>query len=194
MTAPGEKRPPRGWRSGLTREEFEALLAALDPDREAAGEKYETIRRKLIRLFEWRGCDSPEDLADVTISRVAKRIVEGVDVCSSGYFYGVAHLVYKEEWRRVAREQRALERGDWPPCQPEEEPEEDQRLACLNRCLGQLPPGEKNLLLRYYQGDDKIRNRKDLCRERNISINALRIQVHRVRRKLESCVRDCLDR
>ena len=41
---------------GMTPEEFEALLAQLDPDRERAGERYETIRRKLVRLFEWRGC------------------------------------------------------------------------------------------------------------------------------------------
>jgi DNA-directed RNA polymerase specialized sigma24 family protein len=179
-----------------TRLEFEALLAALDPDREQAGLKYETIRSRLIRLFEWRGCKSPEDLADVTISRVAKRIYEGVRFENEpfSYFCGVAHLVHKEFLRSVAREQKAFDRGDWPPQQPEAEPEDEQRLSCLNRCLGQLPPGEKDLLLRYYQGGDNIRNRKDLCRERDTTINALRIQVHRVRRKLESCIRDCLGR
>ncbi|HYO12991.1 MAG TPA: hypothetical protein VE685_07350 [Thermoanaerobaculia bacterium] len=179
----------------MTREELEALLAALDPDPERAAEKYEIIRRKLIRLFEWRGCESPEDLVDETFDRVAKRIVQGVDVRSSGYFYGVAHLVYKESWRRAAREQRALDQGDWPPRQPEEEPEDDRRLTCLRRCLDQLPDHEKQLLRRYYQGENNIRNRKDLCRELGVStINALRIRVHRVRRKLESCIHDCLGR
>jgi DNA-directed RNA polymerase specialized sigma24 family protein len=181
----------------MTREELEALLAALDPDPERSADKYEIIRRKLIRLFEWRGCESPEDLADTTIDRAARRLHEGVKIHSDdpfSYFCGVAHLVYKEAWRRAAREQTALEGGNWPPRQPEDEPEDDQRLSCLNRCLGKLPLDEKNLLLRYYHEGNNIRNRKDLCRERNISINALRIQVHRVRRKLESCVRDCLDR
>lgn len=179
----------------MTREELEALLAALDPDPERAAEKYEFIRRKLIRLFEWRGCESPEELADKTLDRVAKRIHQGVPVQSDGYFYGVAHLVYKEDWRRAAREQRALERREWPPRQHEdEEPEDDRRLACLRRCLDQFPDDEKKLLRRYYQGENNIRNRKDLCRERGISINALRIQVHRVRRKLERCIHDCLGR
>jgi DNA-directed RNA polymerase specialized sigma24 family protein len=178
----------------MTRQELDALLGALDPDRERAGERYETIRRRLIRLFEWRGCGSPEDLADVTLSRVARRIVEGVEIRSSGYFYGVAHLVHKEFLRHVTREQKALEGGDWPPRQPEEDPEDERRLACLQRCLDQLPDDEKDLLRRYYQGGNNIRNRKDLCRERGISINALRIQVHRVRRRLESCVHDCLAR
>lgn len=180
----------------MTPEELDALLASLHPDREQAAEMYETIRRKLIRLFEWRGCESPEDLTDETFNRVARRLSEGVEVRSSnfGYFYGVAHLVYKEVRRRAAREQRALEGGEWPPRQPEEEPEDDRRLACLRRCLDQLPPDQKNLLLRYHQGESNIRNRKDLSRELGIPINALRIRVHRVRRKLESCVRDCLGR
>ena len=104
---------------GLTPEGFDALLAQLNPDRERAGEIYETIRRKLVRLFEWRGCGSPEDLTDETINRVARRLAEGVELRSSdpyGYFCGVAHLVYKEVLRRASREHRALvEGGGWPP-------------------------------------------------------------------------------
>ena len=51
----------------MNRDELEALLKFLDPDRERAGERYETVRSRLIRLFEWRGCSSPEDLADEEI-------------------------------------------------------------------------------------------------------------------------------
>lgn len=182
----------------MTPEELDALLASLHPDREQAAQIYETIRRKLIRLFEWRGCVSPEDLADDTMDRVARRMAEGVTLHSKdpfSYFCGVAHLVYKEVWRRAAREQKALEKGDWPPHQPEEDPEDDdRRRACLHRCLNQLPSDQKTLLLRYYQGESNIRNRKDLCQELGIPINALRIRVHRVRRKLEACVFACLGR
>lgn len=184
---------------GLTPEGFEALLAQLDPDRERAGELYETIRRKLVRLFEWRGCASPEDLADETINRVARRLGEGIELRSNdpyGYFCGVAHLVYKELLRRASREQRALASGDWPPACAEEEPS-DVRLDCLRRCLAQLPADQRDLILRYYhgksdQGEGNIRNRQELARESGIEMNALRIRVHRVRRKLESCVHACL--
>ncbi|HEY3571972.1 MAG TPA: RNA polymerase sigma factor [Thermoanaerobaculia bacterium] len=184
---------------GLTPEGFEALLAQLDPDREKAGMLYETIRRKLVRLFEWRGCASPEDLADETINRVARRLGEGVELRSNdpyGYFCGVAHLVYKELLRRASREQRALASGDWPPACEEEEPS-DVRLDCLRRCLAKLPPDQRDLILRYYhgksdQGEGNIRNRQELAREAGIEMNALRIRVHRVRRKLESCVQACL--
>lgn len=194
---------------GLTPEGFEALLSQLDPERERAGEIYETIRYKLVRLFEWRGCTSPEDLADETINRVARRLAEGIELRSNdpyGYFCGVAHLVYKEVLRRASRESRALASGGWPPAANEEEPS-DARLECLRRCLAELPPDQRDLVLQYYQGnnyqgnnyhgkneqgENNIRNRQQLAREAGIPMNALRIRIHRVRRKLESCVHACL--
>ncbi len=191
-TGPGGLAGPEG----LTPEGFEALLARLDPDRERAGELYEHIRQKLLRLFEWRGCESPEDLADETFNRVAKRVAEGLEFRAADpytYFCGVAHLVYKEVWRRNARDQKALlEGGEWPPAPPEDEPEDDRRLGCIRRCLDRLPADQRRLLLQYYQGENNIRSRKGLSQELGIPINALRIRVHRVRRKLEDCVAGCL--
>jgi DNA-directed RNA polymerase specialized sigma24 family protein len=178
----------------LNRDNLDALLRMLDPDRNRAAEKYEIIRRKLIRLFEWRGCEFPEELTDVTFNRVAKRMSEGIPVETPlSYFYGVAHLIYKEEWRRVAREQKILNSGDWrPPSPPEEEPD-DRRLVCLKKCLEQLPADQRHLLLEYHKGEEgNIRNRKRLADELGIPINALRIRVHRVRRKLEDCIESCL--
>jgi RNA polymerase sigma-70 factor (ECF subfamily) len=193
--------PPAERLQGLTPEGFDALLAQLDSDRERAGELYETIRRKLVRLFEWRGCASPEDLADETINRVARRLAEGVELRSSdpyGYFCGVAHLVYKEVLRRASREHRALaEGGGWPPPACDDEPS-DRRLDSLRRCLEHLEPDQRVLVLRYYQGksdqgksaqgESNIRQRQRLATEVGIPMNALRIRVHRIRRKLESCV------
>jgi DNA-directed RNA polymerase specialized sigma24 family protein len=185
---------------GLTPEAFEALLRQLAPERERAGELYEIIRHKLVRLFEWRGCASPEDLADVTFNRVARRLEEGVELRSNdpyGYFCGVAHLVYKEVLRKAAREHRALVGGDWPPPACEDEEPSDHRLDCLRRCLAELPPDQRDLVLRYYQGksdqgESNIRSRQRLAREEGIPMNALRIRVHRIRRKLESCIHACL--
>lgn len=187
---------------GLTPEAFEALLRQLAPERERAGELYEIIRHKLVRLFEWRGCASPEDLADVTFNRVARRLAEGVELQSNdpyGYFCGVAHLIYKEVLRKAAREHRALMSGDWPPPAAEEDEPSDARLECLRRCLAELPPDQRDLVLRYHHGkndpgESNIRNRQQLASEAGIPMNALRIRVHRVRRKLETCVHACLGR
>jgi DNA-directed RNA polymerase specialized sigma24 family protein len=182
--------------NGLTPEEFEALLAQLHSDRDRAAEIYETIRRRLVRLFEWRGCAFPESLTDETIDRAARRMAEGVKLHSSdpyGYFCGIAHLLYKESLRRAVREHNALESGAWPPARLEEETEpSDRRLDCLRRCLSLLPPDQRDLVLRYHQGENNIRNRKLLSEKMKIPMNALRIRVHRVRRKLEDCVQDCL--
>jgi DNA-directed RNA polymerase specialized sigma24 family protein len=194
----GNGRPPVRPR-GLTPEGFEALLAYLDSDREKAGERYETIRRRLVRLFEWRGCATPEELTDETIDRVAKRMKEGIELRSSdpfGYFCGVAHLVYKEVFRRSLREHRALEKSDWPTpvaLLDDEEPV-DRRLESLRRCLERLPPEKRDLVLHYHQGQNKIRNRQAFADELGIPLNALRIRVHRIRRHLEDCVRERLKR
>lgn len=181
---------------GLTHEGLEALLAHLDPDRDRAGERYEEIRRRLIRLFEWRGCASPEDLADETFNRVARRMAEGVQMKSSdpyGYFCGVAHLYYKEVLRNALRERTALERGDWPPA-ASEELDEDERLDALRQCMDQLTSEQRDLVLLYHQGTDNIRDRKDLSSKLEIPMNALRIRVHRLRRKLWECVQERLRR
>lgn len=182
----------------LTVEEFEALLSQLHPDRERAAENYETIRRKLIRFFEWRGCASPEDLADETINRAARRMAEGVELRSSdpyGYFCGIAHLLYKEALRRAVREHKALESGEWSPASLEDDAEpSDRRLDCLRRCLSRLPPDQRDLVLRYHQGENKIHNRKMLSEQMRVPMNALRIRVHRIRCKLKDCVQDCLKR
>lgn len=182
---------------GLTREEFEALLSYLHPDRNRAGEIYESIRYRLIRFFEWRGCAAPEALADETIDRTARKLAQGIDLESSdpyAYFCGVAHFLIKEELRRVSKEHRALESGEvpLPVAFPEEEEPDDRRLEGLRHCLNLLPEDQRNLVLRYHQGENNIRNRRALSQELGLSMNALRIQVHRVRRKLEVCLRERL--
>jgi DNA-directed RNA polymerase specialized sigma24 family protein len=179
---------------GLTREGLEALLATLDPDRDKAGEMYEGIRRRLVRLFEWRGCASPDDLADETINRVARRMAQGLTLQASdpyAYFCGVAHLVFKEVVRREAREHKALDREGWPPSSPAEE-DPDPRLEHLRHCLQTLAPDQQSLLLRYHQDEQRIRSRKELCDELDIPMNALRIRVHRLRKKVETCVQEML--
>jgi DNA-directed RNA polymerase specialized sigma24 family protein len=179
---------------GLTREDLEALLASLDPDPERAGERYEEIRRRLIRLFEWRLCDSPEDLADETINRVARQLRAGLVLRSDpyAYFCGVARLLTLEEGRREVRKRRALELGERPPASHPEEEEPDPRLEHLHHCLQVLSRDQQQLVLRYHQDEQRIQARKQLCQELGIEMNALRIRVHRLRRKIETCIEERL--
>ena len=97
----------------LTKEAFERLLSSLDARRDRAGEKYESVRRKLTEFFEARGSLSPADHADETINRVARKLEEGENVQDlSRYFYGVARLLLKETLR--ARVHKATRQTDQP--------------------------------------------------------------------------------
>ena len=168
--------------AALTQSSFDRLLFSLDPDRDRAGEQYEVIRRKLVKFFECRTSPNPEDDADETISRVARRIEEGEAIQNlPAYFYGVARLVLLEAA---------------PAMQPEEDAagEEEARLGCLQRCLEALPGTSRELLVSYYLGDKggRIRQRHQLAANLGIPMNALRIRMHRLRATLEDCVTRCL--
>src|ERR1035438_9433104 len=60
----------------LNREALARLLEALDADQDTAGEKYIALRTSLTDLFAWQRCDSPDNLADETLNRVARKLSE----------------------------------------------------------------------------------------------------------------------
>ena len=181
----------------LTPESFDKLLVALGGDRDAGGEKYLEIRSNLMRFFEWRGCSFPEDHADETINRIAKRIDEGEQILNpSGYAMGVARLLLLEIIKSRQREQSALtEMGT--SSEAYEAPEDgDQRLDCLQNCLQTLSTDNRELILQYYQGEksEKIQNRKKLLDRLGIPVNTLRMRALRLREKLQTCVEECVSR
>src|SRR5437764_14777727 len=90
----------------LTQEDFNGLLEWLGQDREQAGDKYEAIRRRLIRIFISRGCHHAEEMADETINRVTfklKEIRQDYVGDPALYFYGVANKVHLEYVRKNLR-------------------------------------------------------------------------------------------
>ena len=180
----------------LTQDAFDALLAWLDPDREVAGKKYETIRLRLIKVFTCRGCSDAEDLADETINRVVAKVTRLGDYRGdpTPYFYGVSQKIQLEYLRKCKARQAegpAEEVAVVPPVfGDEDEPEYD----CLERCLERLSVTSRKLVLEYYQHEKqaKIDHRKRLAVELGIAVNALRIRAHRIRVALEECVHDCV--
>ncbi|MCU1268325.1 MAG: hypothetical protein JWM21_4643 [Acidobacteria bacterium] len=174
----------------LTQELFEELLSWLNADREQAGQDYEDIRRRLIKLFTCRNCHEPEDLADETINRVANKIKEIKDHFvgpRAPYFYAVANKVYMEYLRKRTP----------PPPPPTAGPSEEieREYACLEQCMKQQAPAHRKLVLEYYRGEKraKIDHRKKLAEQYGIALNALRIRAHRIRTALQECVKSCLD-
>lgn len=183
--------PKKEW--ALTQEAFNKLLVCLDADRERAGERYETIRRKLMKFFECRGCPFPEEFTDEAINRVARKLDQGEELHNpSGYFYGVARMVFMESLREQEKERAALERLSLRPVP--EDPDESARRQCMERCLHSLPPESRQLIVQYHQGEKRARieTREALAAQWRLPLNALRIRVHRLREKLETCVEGCL--
>src|SRR5437588_10716542 len=124
--------PSAKWTLG--QDAFDRLLASLDSDREHAGEKYQQIRSNLTRLFEWRGCPFPEDHADETINRVARRLEEGEEVREvTKYFFGVARLVVLQVRKGQARERPALDSSAVRPPSPEHNRPSDAQIEYARR-------------------------------------------------------------
>lgn len=182
----------------LTQGVFDKLLRWLDPDRERAGAKYETIRYKLIKFFEWRGGLFPEEYADETIDRVARKMDQGETIRASepySYFYGVARMLFMEVLRAEEKARTALDQPKPPQPLLEEGSEKwERQRECLERCMRSLPSESRELIIRYHRGEKgaKIENRQKLAEQLKIPLNALRIRCHRIRDKLEACVENCL--
>ena len=174
---------------------FDALLTWLDPDPEKAGRKYEEIRHSLIKIFEWRGAFDAEELAAETITRVLNKVPEIVkryDGDPALYFYGVAKRFGFEVLRRQqARVDEDLEKLGAPSI--DERNDREPEYECLDQCLAQLSPADRELILSYYQQDEpNISHRKELARRHGKEPNALRVKVHRIRERIETCMNKCL--
>jgi DNA-directed RNA polymerase specialized sigma24 family protein len=176
----------------VTQQAFDNLLGWLDNDREQAGQKYEKIRLRLIKIFTCRGCAEAEDLADETINRVVSRVGEIGSTYQGDpalYFYGVAQKLHLEYLRRSHPK----------PVPPlvfvESAAEREAEFECLDRCVEKLSPENRDLVLRYYAEEKqvKVQDRKRLADELGIAVNALRIRAHRIRLLLQNCVKECLE-
>ena len=180
----------------LTGEAFARFLACLDSDAGRAGEKYETIRQKLVKYFDWRGAHFPDECADETINRIIRKLDSGEVLRQiETYCLGVARMVFLETLKQPGRLRVGLE--DAPNLVapgPEEEDEENERQRCFYSCLRELTPESRQLVLRYYQDDrrEKIDHRQLIADQLGIPLNALRSRVQRIRDRLERCTEQCL--
>jgi len=182
----------------LTTESFAKLLDCLGADRERAGEKYEDLRRTLIRFFEWRGAPFPEDQADKTFNRVARKLGEGVEIKNIGaYCYEVARLVCLESLKGHDSHRTPIEAVNLEATAantPDEALEKEMRLSCLDDCLRVLPAETRKLIVEYYRDEQRgrIDRRKALAERLGLRRDALANRAQRVRDKLEQCVAHCL--
>lgn len=186
---------------------FRRFLTWLDEGGDSGAERYLEMRRRLVAYFERKRCDSPDDLADETLNRVSRRLEEEgaiVDASPAHYCYIVAKFVFLEYLRDAERHRSTIAvvtgAQDARPGDVHgalnEHARDDRRHLCLERCLGRLTAADRQLILEYYRGEQraKIEHRRTLAARLAISPNALSVRACRVRDKLESCVKTCVER
>ena len=181
------------------------LLHWLDGGINSDGHTYLEMRRRLLAYFERRDCSMPDALVDQTLNRVARRLEEeGVieDDIPAKYCYIVARFVFMERLRETKKDRALLEKiRHHPTGQPssaaeadEERAAKEQMLNCLEQCTGKLEPRNREIIIRYYTGKErvKIENRRALAASLGTTVNAVSIRACRIRARLEACVSQCV--
>jgi len=150
---------------------------------------YEKIRWRLIAVLASRGCPMAEELADETIDRVARRVAD-IQATYVGdqaiYFLGVMNNVHHEYLKQPVP--RLIEVAD-------NSDQRERTHLCLDNCLEKLAPHSRQIIERYYAQNKraKIALRKRIARECGISLNTLRLRALRIRAKLQTCIKQCLE-
>lgn len=173
-------------------EAFEKMLLWLDKDRETAGQKYEAIRLRLIKIFDYRQCTNSEELADIVFDRVLKKFDENAVTDGSNpyaYFCKVADYIFRENLRKPV----AVELSD-DFAIAEEEKDFEPHYECLKKCLKNLSSEKHRLIIGYYEEEKraKINFRQKLAQSFGIPMQILHSRVFRIRTSLQQCVLKCV--
>lgn len=183
----------------LDADSLKRLLDWLDCGVNSEGQKYLEMRRRLVTYFDRKNCLAPDELADETLNRVARRIQEeGIEAAENParYCYIMARFVFMESLReneRVRSAQHELAK-QWHPTAFEADEIRERMLACMQECIERLSTAKRDLILGYYAGEErqKSENRKRLASSLGMTMNALSIRACRIRDELELCVRQRL--
>ena len=180
---------------------LEAFFDYLGPDPVQAGEKYESLRRILMKFFEWRGALSPDHLTDLTFDRVAGKIAAGEQIQNiHGYCQKVAYFIYLEWVNRSQddKHEALAEDESLLPAVPafsnEDYDEEERRFECQKRCLQEMPDENRDVIREYFAGDgrERINRREAMAARMGISRSALGNRITRLLGKLRECERKCM--
>lgn len=174
----------------VTPEKFANFLAWLSPDATIAGEEYERLRFRLSTFFSQRRCSYSDELADETINRVILKSSEENIENKLAYCYGVARNVYRESLRK---ERPHVDIDDVTIAAKAPEEQSFSR-ECLDKCLAELSPENRNLILDYFSEVKlaKIELHRRISESFEMTQTALRMRVMRIKQKLKVCVQECM--
>jgi DNA-directed RNA polymerase specialized sigma24 family protein len=189
----------------LTQLAFTRLLEWLDDGVDSHGDRYLEMRRRLVSYFDRRNRPNADDLADETLNRISRTLEQTGAIATkppARYCYVIARFVLLEDLRRSRRHvpldgPRSIEASRARSTCVDESSERlmlrEDSLDCLDRCLGQLKPEQRDLVIEYYRDAhrQRIDRRRDLGRRLGLTMNALAIRVCRIRDALLTCLEGC---
>jgi DNA-directed RNA polymerase specialized sigma24 family protein len=184
-------------RDTLTPAQFAGLLERLDGQPERAGEKYETLRWKLVKFFQWSYCLAAEDLADITLDRVARKLATESIEDVEAFTWGVAKKIRLEAQKRnlktVSLEslpgEHTISDAGTSMEALHQKIQSQKEMRCLRQCLSRLSAEDRVLFLAYRVDKGHYEeNRKNLARQFGLTLGALRVRIIRIREKLEQCL------
>ncbi len=165
---------------------FDELFRLLEPDAPSIDEGFRRCRLKLVKFFAWRRCEDPDNLADETMSRLLKNVHSGQEILSDkpySYVYAIATYVFMEHLRAKHKGEVIIDI------------DEVEQIAgsgatddCQTQCLDQLSAEKRELLAQYYLDYDQ---RNAIAEKQGLTLNALRLKVHRMKHALKRCWEDC---
>jgi hypothetical protein len=195
-------------KGSLDKDSFDKLLTWLGADREAAAQKYEECRQKLIDYFQEKGCKHANECADATFDRVVEIILGGrmgERKEPVSYLLRVGYFVSKEYFRQPikfsANSEALLDSLSDDDAQESEDNLLDQRRQeCMGKCLQALPAENLELIRKYYEirgatekAKKKVEMLEALAQSNQKTLNALRIEMHRMKaEKLKPCFDKCI--
>lgn len=184
-------------------EDFQRLLARLDPDPERASRAYEQLRRELVKFFcRDRVRFDAEELADRVLDEVAKK-PDDYEIRNVGDFaIGVARFLRLESFRKNSTTQHIETGENFPDREANPEQtilrgiDQERKLACFLQCMQRLKPEERWLVLEYYPAENRNleERRKNLTKVLGIDAGALTSRMNRLRVKLVQCCKNCYAR
>lgn len=191
----------RDWLLGQS--SFNRLLNWLDQESDSGGERYVEMRHRLVLYFDRKNCTSPDDLADETLNRVARRLEEESEIVTDApahYCYIVARFVLleylREQKRRAPLNENLADISlEAAVDSLQQRNNNEQRWKCLEKCISRLAPDQRDLIVTYYRGEQrvKIEKRRALAASLGVTMNALAIRACRIRDRLADCMRNCMN-
>lgn len=171
------------------------MLAWLDPDPDRAGVKFLEIGTRVTKILVRRQCYAAEELWDETVNRVCHRVKDVAPTYVGDpalYFYAVARLVHLEWLNEEKRKREGID----PPNRPDPNEDIERIHSCLETCLQELSAKDHEMILKYYEKEEraKIEQRKEVAEKLGITLNSLRMRVHRINGHLRKCILACLSK